>query len=164
MEAWFYPAGAEFSSLIDRIVRAVDSPRDARAILQATRLPLQPEAWHEFSSISGPMANPQLDQFTQALIWKAVPPIILAGIAGILLREGLQWLERKATAAGRSRRARREAGAGASTQTLSASTAAPHCPMCNALMAKRTAKRGARAGLSFWGCPNYPKCHGTRES
>jgi restriction system protein len=38
------------------------------------------------------------------LIWKAVPPIFLASIAGLLLREGLQWLERKATAAGRSRR------------------------------------------------------------
>ncbi len=54
------------------------------------------------------MANPQLDQFMQALIWKAVPPIILAGIAAILLREGIQWLESKAKGAVTSQRARRE--------------------------------------------------------
>jgi hypothetical protein len=54
------------------------------------------------------MANPQLDQFTQALIWKAVPVIILAGIGALLLREFLQWLERKATGAVKGRRARRE--------------------------------------------------------
>jgi hypothetical protein len=50
------------------------------------------------------MANPQIDQFTQALFWKALPVIFVASIAGLLLREGLQWLERKATAAGRRRR------------------------------------------------------------
>lgn len=55
------------------------------------------------------MANPQLDQFMQAMIWKAVPPIILFGGAAIVLREFLRWLERKATRAGRSLRAKRAA-------------------------------------------------------
>jgi len=110
------------------------------------------------------MANPQIDQFMNALIWKAVPPIILAGIAGLLLREGLQWLERKATAASWRRRAGRDATSGTSSQVASVSGAAPHCPICNALMVKRTAKRGARAGSSFWGCPDYPKCKGTRNA
>jgi hypothetical protein len=50
------------------------------------------------------MANPQLDQFMNALIWKAVPPIILLGGAAILLREFLRWVERKATRAGQPKR------------------------------------------------------------
>jgi hypothetical protein len=110
------------------------------------------------------MFNPQLDQFMQALIWKAAPPIILAGIAGLLLRESLQYLERKATRIGRSRRTQRDAKASAKSQKVSVSTAAPHCPVDNALMVKRTAKRGPRAGAPFWGCPNYPRCRGTREA
>ncbi|GGI91616.1 restriction endonuclease [Halopseudomonas pertucinogena] len=34
----------------------------------------------------------------------------------------------------------------------------PSCPNCNATMIKRTAKRGANAGDSFWGCSDYPRC------
>ena len=29
-------------------------------------------------------------------------------------------------------------------------------------MMLRFTQRGARAGESFWGCPNYPQCTGTR--
>lgn len=32
------------------------------------------------------------------------------------------------------------------------------CPRCGADLVLRTAKRGANAGNSFWGCSNYPKC------
>ncbi len=39
----------------------------------------------------------------------------------------------------------------------------PTCPKCGAEMVLRTAKRGAHAGNSFWGCPNYPKCTGIRQ-
>jgi hypothetical protein len=120
--------------------------------------------WHEFSSMNAPMANPQIDQFMQALVWKAVPPIILGGIGAILLREALQWLERKATAAGRRRRAEREVTGRTSMQAATTSASRPHCPVCNALMVNRTAKRGVRAGSSFWGCPKYPDCRGTREA
>lgn len=34
----------------------------------------------------------------------------------------------------------------------------PSCPQCNAPMIKRTAKRGANAGNTFWGCSDYPRC------
>jgi restriction system protein len=37
------------------------------------------------------------------------------------------------------------------------------CPKCGSEMVMRTAKRGARAGNSFWGCSAYPTCTGTRD-
>jgi len=37
----------------------------------------------------------------------------------------------------------------------------PHCPLCNAMMALRTAKSGRNAGSQFWGCTQYPHCKGT---
>jgi hypothetical protein len=43
-----------------------------------------------------------------------------------------------------------------------ASETVPHCPVCNALMVKRLARRGVSAGSTFWGCCNYPKRRGTR--
>ena len=40
----------------------------------------------------------------------------------------------------------------------------PDCPKCGAEMVVRTVKRdGPRQGERFWGCPNFPKCRGTRE-
>jgi len=43
----------------------------------------------------------------------------------------------------------------------------PACPLCGAAMVLRTAKRGANAGNSFYGCSHYPQCRGivqtTRE-
>ena len=38
----------------------------------------------------------------------------------------------------------------------------PNCPRCNTPMVMREARRGPNAGEKFWGCVNYPKCHGTR--
>jgi restriction system protein len=35
------------------------------------------------------------------------------------------------------------------------------CPICNSVMIKRTAKRGATTGSQFWGCSKYPNCRGT---
>lgn len=53
--------------------------------------------------------------------------------------------------------------AGASDQpAVSAST--PSCPLCSKPMTKRTAKRGANPGASFWGCTGYPACRGTRQA
>ena len=37
----------------------------------------------------------------------------------------------------------------------------PECPRCGAAMALRTARQGANAGNTFWGCTTYPKCRGT---
>lgn len=39
----------------------------------------------------------------------------------------------------------------------------PACPLCRSPMIRRTAKRGANAGMDFWGCSAYPGCNGTRE-
>lgn len=39
-------------------------------------------------------------------------------------------------------------------------TADPVCPRCNSAMVQRTAKRGANAGKVFYGCVQYPRCHG----
>lgn len=39
---------------------------------------------------------------------------------------------------------------------------APNCPLCGSPMVKRTAKKGSLAGESFWGCPEYPRCRGTK--
>jgi restriction system protein len=38
----------------------------------------------------------------------------------------------------------------------------PSCPVCQSLMVRRTAKKGANAGSQFWGCSRYPVCRGTR--
>ena len=32
------------------------------------------------------------------------------------------------------------------------------CPRCHGTLVLRTAKKGANAGNSFYGCSNYPKC------
>ena len=74
------------------------------------------------------MPNPQLDRFMQALIWKAVPAIILASIAGLLLREFLQWLERIARSAGRSRRSNRNATRSSSPSVAPSSPSASNRP------------------------------------
>lgn len=38
----------------------------------------------------------------------------------------------------------------------------PPCPQCGSAMARRTARRGSRAGEEFWGCSRFPLCRGTR--
>ncbi len=41
---------------------------------------------------------------------------------------------------------------------------APACPKCGQPMRLRTARQGANAGQSFWGCTAYPNCTGTRRA
>lgn len=36
------------------------------------------------------------------------------------------------------------------------------CPQCQIPMVLRQATKGPHAGTSFYGCPNYPKCHETK--
>ena len=38
----------------------------------------------------------------------------------------------------------------------------PPCPECGAPMHKRFARKGARAGRSFWSCSKWPECPGSR--
>lgn len=45
----------------------------------------------------------------------------------------------------------------------STTSGTPSCPICGSRMRYRTARRGYRAGRSFWGCSRYPTCHGTRN-
>ncbi len=40
----------------------------------------------------------------------------------------------------------------------------PACPTCGSAMVLRTAKRGAQAGSSFYGCSRYPHCKGILPS
>lgn len=40
---------------------------------------------------------------------------------------------------------------------------APKCPVCSSVMVARPVKRGPKAGSWFWGCPQYPRCRGTRQ-
>jgi four helix bundle suffix protein len=41
---------------------------------------------------------------------------------------------------------------------------APTCSLCSKPMVLRTARKGPRAGTSFWGCAAYPNCKGTRPN
>ncbi|MBK8460125.1 MAG: restriction endonuclease [Micropruina sp.] len=38
----------------------------------------------------------------------------------------------------------------------------PRCPICREPMIVRVARKGQNAGSSFWSCPRYPSCRGTR--
>ena len=110
------------------------------------------------------MAAPQIDQFTQALFGKIESVLILCAILILVVGIPLMWLRLKAERGLirviRSSRNRRQIQKSA-PDTNSFETA-PHCPICNALMVKRLARRGSRSGSTFWGCSNYPKCRGTR--
>jgi len=50
--------------------------------------------------------------------------------------------------------------AASSAAQAAAPPAAPICPKCGSAMVLRTARQGANRGGQFWGCSNYPKCHG----
>jgi hypothetical protein len=42
-------------------------------------------------------------------------------------------------------------------------TMAPACPLCEAPMRERTARKGRHAGRKFWACTQAPKCKGVRK-
>ncbi len=52
----------------------------------------------------------------------------------------------------------------ASDKQAVTTSSTPACPVCQGVMVKRTAKRGANSGSSFWGCSKYPACKGTRPA
>ncbi len=51
-----------------------------------------------------------------------------------------------------------------SPAAIGSPTGEPACPKCGSRMVMRTAKKGENAGASFWGCPQYPACRGTRDA
>jgi len=110
------------------------------------------------------MAVPQIDQFTQALFGKVELVLIVCAILIVVVGIPLYWLrlklERGLIRVIRSARERRQTQKSAAN--MDSSETVPHCPVCNALMVKRLARRGVSAGSSFWGCSNYPSCRGTR--
>jgi restriction system protein len=55
------------------------------------------------------------------------------------------------------------AGAWRATSSAGSAGSAPPCPQCGAPMKHRTARKGAKAGSSFWGCSRYPQCRGTLD-
>jgi hypothetical protein len=46
------------------------------------------------------------------------------------------------------------------TSINSACELSPLCPRCDSFMVKR---KNRKNGSEFWGCPNYPRCRGTRN-
>ena len=46
---------------------------------------------------------------------------------------------------------------------LAQENSTPLCPKCGSEMILRTAKSWANQGKKFWGCSNYPRCHGILE-
>jgi restriction system protein len=40
----------------------------------------------------------------------------------------------------------------------------PLCPVCGSPMVLRTTRKGPHAGSTFWGCPHFPRCRGTRRA
>lgn len=111
----------------------------------------------KFATTAG-MPNPVLEQFTHSITSIVIPVVIVCGILGIVLGELRKWVERRATRLGAAVKKTRALRAMAADASI-----APHCPNCNAVMERRTAKRGVNAGSQFWGCPSYPRCHGTRD-
>jgi Topoisomerase DNA binding C4 zinc finger len=110
------------------------------------------------------MAALQIDQFTQALFGKVELVIIVCAILILVVGIPLYWLrlklERTLIRVIRASRDKRQMQK--SALDTNSSETGPHCPICNAQMVKRLARRGAGAGSTFWGCSNYPKCQGTR--
>src|SRR6266403_5419633 len=106
----------------------------------------------------------QNDQFTQALFGKVESVLIVCAILIVVVGIPLYWLRLKAERGLirviRSSRNKRQTEK--SAVNTNSSETVPHCPVCNALMVKRLARRGMRTGSTFWGCSNYPQCRGTR--
>ncbi len=72
---------------------------------------------------------------------------------------GLAVMLQASSGAAATRTARRKSAPAADP------TETPACPACSARMVRRTARRGANAGRSFWGCSAYAAgCRGTRDA
>lgn len=96
--------------------------------------------------------------------------ICLIHQANFLLDRQIQALEQQFIREGgyseQLARARREARRADRTdrtdRTDRSDQLAPACPLCGQPMQLRVARRGPRAGQSFWGCSRFPDCTGTR--
>jgi hypothetical protein len=109
------------------------------------------------------MPNVALDPFIHALFAHAVPVIIAAAIAGLLVGGLARRIEREIargmqTMSGAFKRSSAQSQSPAHCQMENV----PYCPACDAPMVKRSVQRAGRTGRQFWGCSNYPMCRITR--
>jgi restriction system protein len=85
----------------------------------------------------------------EAIAFAAGKPIELIGLAALLeLIQGVQTSGNIALPVRKEEQTQR----------------APFCPRCGSGMVMRTARPGANAGQSFWGCSKYPACRGMRAT
>jgi len=96
--------------------------------------------------------------------------ICLINQATYLLKRQIQKLERDFLGEGgfterlyRKRSQARQMSDKSDKSDWSDSMPRPECPRCGKPMVRRTARVGANAGQSFWGCSAYPDCTGTRS-
>ena len=108
------------------------------------------------------MPNTAFASLIHVFFSQVVPALIIAGVACLLLRELLHWLERSTGRAFQSRRSVRSRSAMNSFSGNRHPRHIPDCPMCDVPMVKRSVRHGRHAGAKFWGCANYPMCRTTR--
>jgi restriction system protein len=82
----------------------------------------------------------------------------------VQLVDGPQLFEllRQGKAGAKARAANTAALSPAPPSQSPASEVVLRCPLCEATMVRRMARKGVNAGSSFWGCPKFPVCRGTR--
>lgn len=99
--------------------------------------------------VAGRVGTPILILISKGIAW---PVAVIVALAG-LFAKSVRFLVGPDEPQKRRDRPRR-AGRGRS--------APPGCPLCNAPMVRKTARRGRHAGEPFWGCSRYPGCTGKR--
>ena len=109
-----------------------------------------------------------LTEQLQHLVWtRFLPLMIAATVVGLLIRFGIERAAKAMVAWYRSLSTRPavrgSVSMAANDVTTAAAVTAPHCPLCNRLMIERIARRGDNRGNTFWGCPGFPTCKGTRS-
>lgn len=92
--------------------------------------------------------------------------LCLANQASFLLNRQIQTLEKQFLEQGgfTERMHSSRSAARAKSDRSDMSDNGPRCPKCGNAMVTRTAKQGANAGQTFWGCSGYPNCKGTRPA
>ena len=113
------------------------------------------------------LATTQSDVISHAIWTLLIPAMFVAALAAFLIQIVAKKLEQFITYMVRPSRRPGQWPKKSAPQSIAPLFATddttPHCPTCNRVMVVRKARRGARQGNSFWGCPGYPDCRGTRE-
>jgi len=108
-----------------------------------------------------------LAQKRKYLAWlESDDDVVMANVLLILIARVINMLNHQMESQGET--FRQEGGFREKLSTIRHAVAAkaeqaPDCPDCGALMRRRKARSGQRAGKDFWGCSKYPECSGLRE-